>query len=419
MRSTLGYRSSPGYRPDRRLDTTGQRPYQIDGSAWLAQPGNKVLADAMRLGKTQQWLRSLAHLDRAWVICPSVARHVWWDECRRWCPDRVPLLGERLRRPSPRELLIVSYDSLPEPRWENRLIPEELHDTRGCFDEAHAIKSKEADRTVKCRLLRRQAGKVDGLTGSPVPGRADDLWGLLESCGATSSFESRKTFLEGAALADSDFKARLRRVMLRRTIADVAPHLPPIQRQTIPLDVAPWLSKELDELYARWNVVGGEVPPIGPGSHVRKLLAESRIEDAIRISRNVLAQGSALLVFSCHREPVLAMSRLPRSAVIVGDTPEDERARLIARFQSGRLDVLASTVDSGGVSVQLSRADVVLEIDGDWTPDVSEQAIARAVSLQKERPILAMRLTSPHPLERRLDELRAEKEALASRLLTP
>lgn len=419
MKSTFGFRPSLPYGA-RLVKRRGVRWYQADGSVWLADPRNRVLADPMRSGKTMQWLLSLPTGARGLVICPAIAKGVWMQETRFWRDDLTPAFG-KVRRPNAGEVVIASYGSMPEPTegWTRRLIPESLADVYVAFDEAQMIKGEDADRTVACRLLGCQALRVNGLAGAPMLGGLGDLWGVLASCRATWPWsDSRKAFVSDSER--EDFSERLRLVLLRRELSVIAPSLPPITIQEVPIETPTRLLAQLDALYASWGIEAGKLPAVGKGSHVLRLLAESRIEDAIQLVRSVVESGKAVLVFSCHVEPVLAMGRVKRSGCITGETPEEERRALIDRFQAGPLgglDVLAMTVDTGGVSIKLDRASVVIEVDQDYTPDVNNQAIARAVDLVKKEPIHVYRMIGTHPQEKRVMEIRRRKEAETARVL--
>ncbi len=446
--------SSPTWGLSRRLafrpDVAGLRDYQADGSRWLAAHPFGILADQMRLGKSAQALRALPPSARVVIVCPAIAQAVWLREVRIWRPDLTPTL-DRLRRPGRGEVVITSYDSLPpaERGWTRKLIADPMGDVHLILDEVHMVKTATAARTRRCRLLGAQCATVRGLSGTPLLGHPEDLWGVLVSCRVADSIapsfadfqvafdgegylrlwelEKRgqmdRTLLSdiyaGAYVADW-LREKLQGVMLRRTQASVALQMPTKQYEQIPVPAPADLKPFLDELNAQWLMVGAnDLPPFELLSAARKALAKSRIPAALEWARKLTSDGEPLVVFSTHVEPILAFGDKAQagdladvSGVITGTVPASVRSGLVRDFETGKLRILALTMDTGGVAIDLASASRVLCVDLDWTPGINQQAEDRVMKVGKTGMVSILQMVSDHPLDVRVNEILVRKQRL-------
>lgn len=123
-----------------RARAAGLYPYQIEGVRWLAYRGTAtgqhvasdderepvdrkrggLFALDMGLGKTVQTLFSLHDDEALVVVAPANVLAVWRREAEKWRPDRFDNVHickgvDSFRWPtSPRELVVTSYDVLPD-----------------------------------------------------------------------------------------------------------------------------------------------------------------------------------------------------------------------------------------------------------------------------------------------------------------
>lgn len=393
-------------------DLAGLRPYQATAARWLATRRAAVLGDDMRLGKTAMVLRSLPAHASALVVAPAIARAVWMDEALRWRPDLRARVG--LAAPARGELVITHYEALPPAPegWTSRLLAAPLAHATLVLDEVHVCMHAEAARTVRARLLGAQCARVIGLTGTPLVGQWGDLYGVLVSCGLGAELRSEEEFCASAAAGAPWIRDTLRRGMLRRTLAECYPDLPPTIEQTIAVETSnAELRAWLDRLDARWSELGrDELPPFELFAEVRRALASARIPAATEHARAFLRDGP-LVISSAHRAPVVAMGRaLRRCGVIVGGTTDADRAAVLRAFRAGALDAVALTVDTGGVAIDLSRATRILEVDQDWSPGINRQLEARCRSTRATAPLHIVRLVSDHPLDQHVLEILRQKE---------
>jgi superfamily II DNA or RNA helicase len=384
------------------------RDYQAEGSRWLRQRlaagRNALLADEMGLGKTCQALRALPRRARAVVTCPASVLMTWRDEAARWRRDLrvVPFDG---RPPREGEIATVSYDSLPAR------IGDDFSQVIVIFDEAHRAKNEDTRRTERVRRLVRAApGRVWGLTGTPMAGTRADLLGLLTSL---------DLLLEPFPGGDADFRRaddvdeRLRQVMLRRLAGDLL-NLPPVRWIDVPCAAPADLREHLDDLSDAWSEEydADELPPFELYSAATAALAKSRAKAARELAAEV-ARDRPVIVFSAHLAPVRAVASLPGSVLHVGEGMTDqERERSVREFKAGRARIFASTIATGGQGLNLQTAGAVILVDESFNPTDTDQAVKRAARPgQKHRNVLVYRMTTDHPLDKRIREIHDEKRA--------
>lgn len=407
----------------------GAYPYQVEGVRWLASHDAALLGDDMGLGKTAQVLWAIPEGYGVVVVCPKSLKLTWAAECKKWRPDLTPVVlegrGSFTAWPSAGVVLITNYE----------ILPTEVPAAPACGvilveDEAHRAKSHKAQRTKRVRAMAKAADKCWLLTGTPLLGRPFDLWGVLEAGrmgrdvfggwhGFVRSFGGFKNRWGGYEFRgpDDSVPERLRRVMIRRTKAEVLPDLPSKRYETHEVAVPVTLGREID----RWcdeNEWHGEeeLPDFKLFSGIRAKLAASRVDAAVEFCEDCEEQDVPLLVFSAHRAPVEKIGEREGWGAILGGTPPEERQRLVDAFQAGELKGLALTIGAGGVGLTLTRASTVLFVDLDWTPGNNLQAEDRVARIgQTADMIRIVRMVSDHILDRHIHALLAMKQDLIQR----
>lgn len=456
-----------------RARAAGAYDYQLDGVRFLAERPRALLGDDMGLGKTMQTLMSLPANGHTLVVCPASLKLNWRNEVRRWRPDLTPVVLKgkgSLRAPEAGEVLIINYDILPtdmgdirtarfsEQRFgelagegtsytdatvaaanayaaaDNAEARALLAKTRLVVDEAHRCKSSKAKRTKAVKALGEVCVRITFLTGTPLLGRPFDLWGTLSAGDmAREVFGGWKGFLKCFGAYDNDWGGieftgpdrtvpeRLRRVMLRRTKAEVLTSLPPKVYSEVPVGIdGTKLATELDRAWDAWAESVGEdpdttdeLPNFTMMSAVRARLAEAKTAAAISIIEDHEEQGAPLLVFSAHRAPVEEIGKREGWGIILGGMSMEERQQVVDAFQAGQLKGVAMTIGAGGVGLTLTRASTVLFVDLDWTPGNNVQAEDRAHRIgQTGSAVQIIHLVVDHAVDRRVCAILRAKQAL-------
>ena len=140
-------------------------PYQKTGAAFLAGRERAGLFDDMGCGKSAQAISAcdLVNARRILIICPASVREVWSGELKKFgkIPRRITKAEKisdlNLWLRGKTDVLLVSYDRAA--RWSKHF---DHHMAEVCiFDEAHYLKSPQAQRTRA--LLGTRCDGADGV----------------------------------------------------------------------------------------------------------------------------------------------------------------------------------------------------------------------------------------------------------------
>lgn len=448
-------------------------PFQREGIDELAGEQLHLLSDDPGLGKSAQAALAADDYAPLVVVCLAGAAYKWRDELATWTPWRRARLrtpGTTWRWPEPGEALITSWESLPPAvreirRLQSRIVSaiarpgapgpaaatlqarlEERQALRHgltapwrgtvlVLDEAHRTSNDETQFWLRAAELARRVVERDGfawgLTAHPHVNSLDNFWNVLDAIGlGTRTWSTREEFLEEAKSRPEAFAQRVRRIMLRRLREDVLPQLPKKTREVypVPLDdraraqlqlVGEWLARAgLDVANADWATIQRWGAPNGPAplAAVRKALAALKVPAMLEFVGRCEAQQTALVVASCHRNPIEVLRRRPGCVALLGGESRRERYRAAAAFQAGDVPVLGMTEQAGGQSIDLFRAWRMLLVDLPWNPMRVTQTEDRILRIgSDDRGRVYTRMTADHELDRRPEQVIREKQEAEDR----
>ena len=382
----------------------------------------------MGLGKTVLALSAAG--SRVLVVAPPSALGVWKSHAAVWRPDltvRTTHGRGNLLYPREGELVLCTPHRLGA--W---------HPMAGfdlIFDECQSLRKASAAITRHARNLanavRLGGGRTWLLSGTPLEHRPDDLKGLLVLAGLLQAFGGEETFNRlfgyqerprGHAwgVPHPEAAARLRPFVLRRTRADVQHDLPPRRHRELCVPLSTRTARLCDDallaIHARGLTLEGSIhlsqlnrlPRFNEVSRARSALATAKIPALLDLVERYETAGEPLVVASSHRTPLDAIALRPGWRSITGDTSPRQRTLACAAFQAGELKGIAIS-EAGGVAITLTRASDMVVVSDPWSPAMLEQMESRIHRTGQHRPVLITRLTSTHPLERRVEVLHAEK----------
>lgn len=411
-------------------------PHQQEGVAWLARRFAKhkgaLLADEMGLGKTAQAIRAVEAMAPDWpnreimsalVVCPRYLVSTWNAELARW-------------RSSPR----VRWDIINYERLTNLVRPD-----FAVFDEAHYIKTPQAQRSRTAARIAESARWVLAMTGTPMTDRPRDLYHLLSIldpatwappnfsrerfetryCAAwtmrVQGREFRRT--DGAANVEELASLLTASVMLRRTKATAGLNLPPKVR-SLHLLGRPELQLTLptaqddqddDAVIAEMRKLRASPIAFERWSEEWRARAMRNTRDVAARVRDLLEEGERVLVFAQHRDVAEGIHTAIQNvahcsrALVNGDTSADERTRIVGQFQAGTLPAVVATLGSLGVGITMTRATVVLFAQVHPSPGVMLQAEDRAHRIGLTHHLNVVYCVEPHTIEARIAAIFARK----------
>lgn len=445
------------------------RAYQLESIDFIKKQKKCIIALDMGLGKTIVSLLSFG--DRGLVVCPPGLKYGWRDECLKWRKDLKPIVMEglglaRFKWPNAGELVVCGYNQLPDwlepPPWtcgysakdkspaaknarkENKKAKANFNKymsyqekygaaTILCFDEGQSVKNKKAARTRRAKILSALCSKTILLTGTPMPrGNPGDTYGILETLMLEGvCFKNYPEFLRlanwrpeankfGTVLPE--FHNRLKRVMFRKTKAEVAPELPKKVYKNIPAPLDKRSAEMLESLPADFvkKIEQAQdasaltklqtLPGFSDFSRCRKMIARTRIPKLLELLDLYEDQGIRTLVFSAHREPIEALAGRKGWDVIHGGVPSSKRQDIVKKQRE--LQGIGITISAGATGLNLQSFHHAIFVDLDWDITSNRQAEDRCHRLTSTGDfVMYTTLTSTHPI----DTLITEKLQAASR----
>jgi non-specific serine/threonine protein kinase len=451
------------------------RPYQVTGVRWLHFMDSLglggCLADDMGLGKTLQTLALLLWLKReapahvpSLLVAPASLLANWKDEARRFAPSlRLTLLHPAYADPlllkrcetnpaaalSDTDLAVTTYGMVSRSPWlagaEWRLV---------ILDEAQAIKNPGTRQTRAVKQLKGATRLA--LTGTPVENRLGDLWSLFDFInpgllGGLKSFESFIRARQDQPDAYAPVRRLTRPYILRRlktdrsviadlpdktvvpaycglTHAQAALYAGQVRqlRQDLEQGVADDPMKRraliLTALTRFKQICNHPAQALGDGDFSEARSGKfARLRD---LCEEIAERQDKVLVFTQYREmtePLAAfLAQLFRrpGLLLHGGTPVTRRKALVEAFQSDDgPPFFVLSLKAGGTGLNLTQASHVIHFDRWWNPAVENQATDRAFRIGQKKNVLVHPFVCRGTVEDRINDMLAEKTALANELL--
>ena len=395
-------------------------PFQEEGLAFLLRSDRCLLADEMGLGKTVQALAMLAETGAypALVVAPPHLMHNWRNEIARFVQkaDGTPLRVHVIRglKPYPlpqADVYLMHYlllrgwkESLPQAA-----IPTVI------FDEVQELRHSGTEKYSAASLLAEKAGKVVGLSGTPIYNRGAEIWNVVNILdfhflGDYESFTREWCYGYGNQIvAKPDLlgqKLRDEGMMLRRTKQEVLKELPPKRRLVMEIDSDDSVYQKL--MRPVWETLR-QLKTSRDVDASQRALWEMAVETgerqatgiakapyAAQFVRALLDAGERVLLFAHHHEVMDCYRRELKAfspAFITGKETPAMKERSVERFMTGKTDLCCISLRAAA-GLNLQRASCVVFGELDWSPAVHSQAEDRAHRMGQTDSILCYYLVS-------------------------
>jgi SWI/SNF-related matrix-associated actin-dependent regulator 1 of chromatin subfamily A len=427
------------------------RPYQEISRSFLASRRFALLADEMRLGKTPPTIVAARDIGavRILVVAPAIAVPQWIRELKRWGGYEAMNLAHGIG-----PVTVASFDravtqleKLVLMQWDVLVV-----------DEVHYCKTPQAQRTKAVfgkGGLAWSARKVWALSGTPAPNHVAELYPLLKSFGVVkcsySSFVGAYCYVDPATFKPKgtkmakvpELKALLAKIMLRRKRKEVAPDMPEISFEFLPVkpDLAGLDAIMLGVTVAQPEQVKEQLALLASiirEPNAGELMMERVADLNLARQYTALAKVSGLtdeitfslaaslykqtVVFGFYVRPLamvrdLLSARGIRVEIINGSTPQEKREKYQQKFREGHLQVLLCQIIAAGTAIDLSSADHGYFIELDWVPGNNMQAAHRLVSMTKHTPVTYDIVTWAGSSDEAVQGTLARKSAELSQLL--
>lgn len=436
------------------------RDYQKNGYYWLAflysHHFGACLADDMGLGKTVQAIAFLAGIAEGYIkrggnvirgmphliVMPPTLIFNWQSELQRFYPSLRIL--EYTGQPSSE---LLKYDVVVATYDRVRLNSESLKDVQFhviILDEAQAIKNIHAARTAAARQLKSLFTLT--LTGTPLENHIGEYYSVLDVA-LPGLLPSYKKFM-GYVRNDQheSFIKKTRPFILRRTKAAILKDLPekveanvtlPMEekQQKIYVTTTLEVKRAIEHAYETHTAAQANIKALTAILRLRQICISPKIIDEkydevspkleylAETLQEITHEGNAALVFSQFTtcldlvEKVLNDHGLSYSR-IDGSTSMPRRKKIVEDFQKETgPSVLLLSLKTGGVGLNLTRANYIFHVDIWWNPAVENQASDRSHRIGQKNTVFVNRLIMHHTIEEKILKLQGKKQKLFEQVL--
>lgn len=436
------------------------RDYQKDGYRWLAflykNRFGACLADDMGLGKTIQAIAFLGGIAESiivsrsatprphLIVVPPTLIFNWEHELATFYPGlRVGVYTstERNKDFAAYDVVLTSYDRV-------RIDIDFLKDQQFhvlILDEAQAIKNIEAARTAAVRQLKSLF--TIALTGTPLENHLGEYHSIID-VSLPGLLPSYKAFMRCVQEeTHAPFIKKTRPFVLRRTKDAVLNNLPPkvesnvlltmeAKQQKIYATTVAEVKRLIDQAFELKTIGQANIIALTAILRLRQICISPQMLDMTKeapspkiehLASNlddIVQEGNAALVFSqfttCLDLVELALKKAGLAYYrIDGKTTMAKRRAIIQSFQGNDAGVaiLLLSLKTGGVGLNLTRANYVFHIDPWWNPAVENQASDRSHRIGQKNSVFVTRLIMHHTIEEKMMTLKETKQKLFSEVM--
>jgi non-specific serine/threonine protein kinase len=438
------------------------RPYQAEGFKWL----NKlkeiglggILADDMGLGKTIQIIAFLCALKEreeispALIVMPASLIFNWQKELKRFAPNLKSYILAGSERATTFtqikdfDIILTTYGIIRRDWfWLNKQLFSLI-----VLDESQNIKNPLSQTFKSVIKLKSRFRLV--LSGTPIENTTIDLWSQMSflNPGLLGNLHwFRRTFAVPIERENDKQKLELLNrlihpLVLRRKKEEVAGELPPKVEQVIlcsmteeqskyyagvTRDYRSRLSREMDSA----GVNGIKLRIIEYLTRVRQICNHPKMIDPalemdsgkmmtlMNLIRDITSEGYKVLVFSQFVKMLnLVRKELDDENILYqyldGSTRNRENA--VNEFQrNGEYQVFLISIKAGGLGLNLTAAEYVIQIDPWWNPAVEAQATDRAHRIGQDKKVFVYKLITHGTVEEKILKLQERKKKVSNNIV--
>tara|TARA_R100000008_G_scaffold86389_1_gene79280 strand:+ start:119 stop:2077 length:1959 start_codon:yes stop_codon:yes gene_type:complete len=423
-------------------------PFQYVGVAFaeLAE-GRCLIGDEMGIGKTIQAIAfsALHHKPPFIVVCPSNVKYSWYNELRKWLPDKTVHVVNSGKEDIPMsDFIIINYELVLESKQLPKLLS--LIPIGVIIDESHYLKNSKAQRTKATLELAQMCDYVLCLSGTAISSRPVEFFNTLNLLSPDQFPNEWKFKMRYCDAWDNGFgwdfsgashtkelNERIRDFTIRRLKSEVLPELPPKTRTFLPVSKHHVNRTEYEQAMLDWNEQYEGYMNFGgmPKGFVLNMLTDLRHQCGLMkvdfaaswIEDYRQSTGKPIVVY-CHHRDVLdnlkhaLQEKGLHTAVISGDVPADERGRIVTAFQEEHIPVLICNTVAAKEGITLTAADTVLFIEREWVPSHEEQAEDRVYRIgQESDSVHAIYLSCIGTIDEHFDRIVEQKRSVVKSVL--
>lgn len=341
---------------------------------------------------------------RTLCVVPSSLKYNWEMEISKYCDKSIKVIetgSEANNYYGSEDFVIVSYSLV------HHLPIETMKQFKNIIsDESHYLNHLTAERTKAFHEMidTYTPYRLMLLSGTPIKGRVTEFFSPIAltcynpnktsgediSSWCDNQYKWNYTFsneiiykiggrrvtkFEGAKNIDR-LKEVLRNKYIRVKLSDIK-ELPPLVEKDV---IVKFDEGSLAEAWEDFQERKAKSFMTKKASS-----AELKAPFTIEYANNLLNEAECVVVFTVHvKSAKLIAKGIKGSAIITGDTPVDERSRLVAKFQAGEIRCLVATVGAASTGFTLTRSSHLIFNDLSFTESDNEQARRRIYRIGQE-----------------------------------
>lgn len=446
--------------------------FQRKGVSFMKMMPAALLADVPGLGKTIQTIAAVEQDPTVLVFVPASLKYSWEGEIKKWQPDAkiVVIDGNKEERLSqwitgmngffqggvkviPKyvianyELLIHDFDVIKNHEWG----------TIVC-DEATRISNPDATSVKNLKQLRSK--KRYALTGTPISNKPDDIFSIIDwlvprYLGTYAQFKKKycemeedwgqgRTFSRIVGYKDIDvLKAKVERLMLRRTKEEVFKDFPPKTVENIVFQLSAderklynsiktLLFAEIKELshLDTWTLSNILVkmlrlkqctnhPSLVDGKSTM-YKTSSKLEVLRELLKPIIESGEKAIIFTQFSEmlTILAVElRDYRPLTIYGHVKPLDRAIKVKEFNDDPKPRIIIMTEAGAYGLNMQSATYVIHYDAPWSIAKLMQREDRAHRHGQTKPVTVYNLIAKDTIDEYVMKVLHNKQKVSVNIL--
>ena len=386
----------------------------------------RLIGSEMGTGKTYEGvaLDDVAGSSKTLVIAPLSVLSVW-DEHFKTLSSREGVVIDPKDRERSWELFKKSESGLFMVHWDVLRLMPELRATywdHVIADEVHRAQNRKAQQTQSLKKIK--ASFKTGLSGTPFTNRPDQFWSVLNWL-YPDEFSSYWRFYKQHVDFEIQYPQGYHKIAGPKNEAKLLAQISPFYTRHLkkekccahhPNGVQPqlpakyytehWVDLHPKQRRAYSDMERDMLAWVGENEDT-PLVASVVVAKLVRLAQFAVAymeyyddrwhlgEPSAKLdlvmdlildnpekqfvVFSQFKSAIKLLElRLRKKnvsyVILTGDTSQADRGHFVQRFQNGRAQVFAGTIQAGGVGITLHAASTAIFLDRTWSPAVNAQA---------------------------------------------
>jgi SNF2 family DNA or RNA helicase len=401
-----------------------------------------ILADDMGLGKSLQILAYLlkdmaatAGKAKTLLVVPKTLVNNWELEILKFAPSLKYSIRRDRKKPlsvDKSDLIITTYglirtaaDQFEPIVWQNLIL-----------DEAQYIKNYYTQTGRALRGIRARTRLA--LTGTPLENSLTDLFSIFDFLmpGFLGTMKSFKQRYHQNRPQDLETLGQLTKPFLLRRLKKQVCHELPSKTE---ISILCELSKTQAEVYRETlSVERSKLREPGLADNAVNMLtvllrlrqiachlklldgisvaSSGKLDSVLQMAEEILAEGHSILIFSQFTQHLdivkKAIQKLSVHQYYLDGGTKDRMAVVTAFQDDVRPAVFLISLKTGGVGLNLTRANYVFLLDPWWNPAVENQAIDRCYRIGQSDPVTVYRFISKDTIEEKIMKLKALKKQI-------